>query len=158
VIDGIEADPAWDGGEYKSEPQMGLRVAADLLMIAGGAPLHLQQDFPTRAAADKYEAAAVAKIIATTDANDTIYQVDASRNYNPAPALDRIVAPVMWINSGDDFINPPALAIAQVEAPKMKHARFVLLPESLETHGHGTHTWAAVWKDYLAELLKESGT
>jgi len=154
VIEGIEADPTWNGGEYKTEPQMGLRITADMLIIAGSAPLQLQKAYPTRDAAEKYEADTVAKDMATTDANDTIYQVDASRNYDPSPSLDRITAHVMWINSADDFINPPSLGIAQEEVKKIKHGTFVLIPESLQTHGHGTHTWAAVWKGYLAELLK----
>jgi homoserine O-acetyltransferase len=85
-----------------------------------------------------------------------IYQVDSSRTYDPEPGLDRIVAPMMWINSADDFINPPELGIAEREAQKIKHGRFVLIPISEATHGHGTHTWAAVWQDHLAELLKES--
>ena len=91
------------------------------------------------------------------DANDTIYQLDASRNYDPSAGLEKIKAPVMWINSADDFINPPELGIAQAMAPRIPHGRFVLLPITDQTRGHGTHTIAAVWKDYLAQLLKESG-
>ena len=95
-------------------------------------------------------------LLAELDANDEIYQVDSSRTYNPEAGLGRIVVPVMWINSADDFINPPELGIAEREVGKIKHARFILIPTSEATHGHGTHTWAAVWQDHLAALLKES--
>ena len=62
----------------------------------------------------------------------------------------------MWVNSADDFINPPELGIAEAKVKEITHGTFVLIPTSDQTHGHGTHTWAAVWKDYLAELLKAS--
>jgi homoserine O-acetyltransferase len=156
VIDGITKDPAWEDGEYKTQPPMGLRIAADMLILAGGAPLQMQKDFPTREASDKDTEDYVAKEMATLDANDFLYQVDSSRNYDPSPNLDKITAPMMWINSADDFINPPELGIAETQVKKIKHGTFVLIPASLQTHGHGTHTWAAVWKDYMAELLKES--
>jgi len=156
VIDGIKDDPAWEDGEYKTEPPMGLRIAADMLILAGAAPLQMQKDFPTREATDKDVEDYVAKEMATLDANDLLYQVDASRDYDPSGGLDKIKAPVMWINSADDFINPPELGIAETEVKKIKHGTFVLIPASLQTHGHGTHTWAAVWKDYMAGLLKET--
>ena len=90
------------------------------------------------------------------DANDTIYQFDASRNYDPSGHLDRIKVPVMWINSADDFVNPPELGVGDKYARKLARGKFVLIPISDATRGHGTHTQAAIWKDYLAELLKES--
>jgi len=99
----------------------------------------------------------LAHATAELDANDLIYQVDSSRDYDPEPGLEKIAAPVMWVNSADDFINPPELGIAEREAPRLAHGRFVLLPVSDLTHGHGTHTWAVAWKTYLAELLSESG-
>jgi homoserine O-acetyltransferase len=156
VIQAIEADPTWNGGDYAQEPASGLRTAADLTAIAGSAPLQMQKAMPTREAADKYAADYVKAVLADTDANDEIYYVDASRNYDPEPDLGKIVAPVMWINSADDFINPPELGIAEQEVKKIAHGRFILIPASLQTHGHGTHTWAAVWQDHLAELLKAS--
>jgi homoserine O-acetyltransferase len=156
VITAIEADPAWMGGDYKSQPLAGLRTAEDLLIIAGTSPLPLQRDHPTRESADAYTDETFNRAIGALDANDLIYQVDASRNYNPSPNLERITAPVMWINSGDDFINPPELGIAEQEVRRMPKATFVLIPASLETHGHGTHTWAALWQDRLAALLKAS--
>jgi homoserine O-acetyltransferase len=91
------------------------------------------------------------------DANDLLYYVNASRNYDPSAQLEKIKAQVMWINSADDFINPPELKIAEREIGKVKNGRFVLIPASEQTHGHSTHTWAAIWKQYLAELLEKSG-
>jgi len=156
AIDAIESDPAWKGGDYAAEPREGLRTAGDLLSIAGSAPLQMQKTMPTRAAADQYVADYEKSELASLDANDTIYQLDASRTYDPDPELGRITAPVMWINSADDFINPPELGIAEREVAKLKNGRFILIPISEATHGHGTHTWAAVWRDHLAELLKQS--
>jgi homoserine O-acetyltransferase len=156
TLDAIRDDPAWMGGEYKAQPQEGMRTAIDLLIIAGSAPLQMQKSSPTRDAADAWLDDAMSKNFASLDANDFLYQVASSRNYDPSGALDKIKARLMWINSGDDFINPPELGIAQEEVKKIPHGQFVLIPASDQTHGHGTHTWAAVWKSYLEELLKES--
>jgi homoserine O-acetyltransferase/O-succinyltransferase len=153
VIDGIKSDPAWAGGGYTSQPQQGLRTAESLLFIAGGAPLYLQRQYPTRAAASAYASERVTNAMADLDANDLIYQVDASRNYNPWPKLEAITAPVMWINSADDFINPRNFPYPQDAVKRMKNARFRLIAETDQTRGHGTHTWAVNWKDDLADLL-----
>jgi homoserine O-acetyltransferase len=157
VVDGIEADPAWQGGDYRAEPAQGLRTASDILTIAGSAPRQQQKAMPTAADVDRYMTGPMAKAYADLDANDLIYQVDSSRDYDPSTGLEKITASVMWVNSADDFINPPELGIADREAPRLAHGRFVLLPVSDLTHGHGTHTWALAWKTYLAELLTESG-
>jgi homoserine O-acetyltransferase/O-succinyltransferase len=156
VIDGIEQDPEWKKGDYTTEPHCGVEISADFLIIAGSAPLVMQKNLPTREAADAYLAETVKRITATLDVNDFLYAVSASRNYNPSPGLGKIIAPVMFINSADDFINPPELGIAQQEIRKVRRGRFVLLPISPKTHGHGTHTDAAVWQQYLGELLSES--
>jgi homoserine O-acetyltransferase len=158
IIDEIRQDPEWKNGEYTSEPRAALQIAADFLLIAGSAPLHMQQDMPTRDAADKYLEESVKRIAAELDANDILYAVSASRNYDPSSKLDLIKAPVTFINSADDFINPPELGIAEREIKKVKNGKFILLPTSEETHGHGTHTWAAVWQQYLKELLEQSST
>jgi homoserine O-acetyltransferase/O-succinyltransferase len=157
VMDAIRDDPEWKNGEYTSEPQQSLRTALDLLLIAGSAPLPMQKNLPTRDAADKYLDDYFKTRLAALDANDLLYAVNASRNYDPSAQLEKIKAPVMWINSADDFINPPELKIAEREVTKLKSGRFVLIPASEQTHGHGTHTWAAIWKQYLQELLLETG-
>jgi len=156
VMDAIKKDPDWKGGEYTAQPLAGLRTALDLLLIAGSAPMQMQKSFPTRDAADKYLEDSFSTRLPALDANDLRYQVNASRNYDPSPQLGKIKAPVMYVNSADDFINPPELGIAEREIKKVKHGRFVLIPISDQTHGHGTHTWAAVWQQYLDELLKSS--
>jgi homoserine O-acetyltransferase len=156
IIDAIRNDPEWKNGEYTREPRTAIEVAADILLIAGSAPIQMQKSFPTRDAADAYLESYQRRYGEDFDANDTLYAVSASRNYDPSVGLGSINVPVMWINSGDDFINPPELGIAEREIKLVKHGRFVLIPASEQTHGHGTHTWAAVWQQYLKELLDES--
>jgi len=155
VMDAIRNDPAWQDGEYKEEPRAGLRTAADLLILAGSAPILWQKQAPTRDAADTFLNDAMARN-ADLDANDLLYQVNASRNYDPSAKLGVIAAPVMWVNSADDFINPPELNIAEAKVKEIKNAKFVLIPASEQTHGHGTHTWAALWQQHLKELLGET--
>lgn len=156
VVDAIENDPAWMSGDYKTEPRAALRTTADILLIAGSAPISMQTAMPTGAAARTFLGKAQAREMADIDANDMLYAIRSSRDYDPSRALGRIVAPVMWVNSADDFINPPELGIADREVARIPRGRFILVPASENTHGHGTHTWAAVWQSYLAELLKES--
>jgi homoserine O-acetyltransferase len=156
AIRGIEADPAWAGGDYKAEPLMGLRTAVSLLQVAGFAPLYLQKAYPTRASADAYIEERIAKDLPTRDANDLIYQLDASRTYNPWPKLERITAPIAWVNSEDDFINPPGYGIAEEAARRMKTARYVLVRATSDTRGHGTHTWAKFWRQQLIDLLAKT--
>jgi homoserine O-acetyltransferase/O-succinyltransferase len=156
AIEDIKLDPAWQGGEYKAEPQDGLRGANEMLLVMGSAPLVMQKNEPTRAKAEQYVDKYLARTMANTDANDMIFYLNASRNYNPEAKLDTIKAPVLWINSADDFINPPELGIAEREVKKIPHAKFILLPISDQTRGHGTHTAAAVWQNHLAEFMRET--
>jgi len=156
VIEGIRQDPDWKNGDYPTEPRAALQISADFLLIAGSAPLQMQKSLPTRDAVDQYLDASMKRISASLDANDFLYAVSASRNYDPSAQLGTIKAPVMFVNSADDFINPPELGIAEREIKYVKNGRFVLIPVSEQTHGHGTHTWAAVWQQYLRELLSSS--
>jgi homoserine O-acetyltransferase/O-succinyltransferase len=157
VIDAITADPAYADGDYKAEPMEGLREAEDILMIAGAAPLPMQIAYPTGAAVKGWYETEAPKRLKGLDANDLVYAVASSRTYDPFKDLEKITAPITWVNSGDDFINPPELGIAPREARRLKHGRFVLIPAGPNTHGHGTHTWAALWQGELAALLKRSG-
>lgn len=156
AIENIERDPNWKNGEYTTEPTEGLRDANEMLLIMGSAPLQMQKFYPTRESAEEYVDKYLERTVASTDANNLIYYVNASRNYDPSKNLAKIKVPVMWINSADDFINPPELGIAQKQVHEMPHAQFVLLPITDATRGHGTHTVASIWKDYLMQLLAES--
>lgn len=156
LMDDIRDDPAWNHGNYVREPVEGLRGAVDVLFIVGSAPLVLQHELPTARAVDAYLARREPRFIAELDANDMLYQFASSRSYDPSSRLGLIKAHVMWINSADDFINPPILGITGPMVKKIPHGQFVLIPASLATHGHGTHTWAATWKQYLVKLLAES--
>jgi homoserine O-acetyltransferase len=156
VIDAIRTDPDWQQGEYKSEPARAMRTAAGLLMIAGSAPIPMQTALPTRDAADEFLDTYMQRQLADLDANDLLYAVSASRDYDPSRDLEKIKVPLTQINSADDFINPPELRLAEREITRVKGGRFVLLPASDQTHGHGTHTWAALWQEHLAQLLQAS--
>lgn len=157
AIDAIKADPDWQGGNYTNPPLAGLKVGIALQAMASSAPLRMQAQWPTRAASDAAAATLMeAGLKGSADANDRIYQLDASRNYNPSPHLARITVPVTWINSADDFINPPNLGLAERDIGKMPAGSFVLIPESDQTRGHSTHTWAIFWQDALRALLARS--
>jgi homoserine O-acetyltransferase/O-succinyltransferase len=156
VIDGIRDDPDWNNGEYTAPPWAALKIAAEMFFLAAGAPLQMQKNFPTRDATDAADRDFVKQFSAVHDANDLLFAFNASRNYDPSPRLERITAPVMFVNSADDFINPPELGIAEREIKRVKNGRFVLIPISEQTRGHGTHTSAALWQQYLKELLDAS--
>lgn len=156
VMDSIRLDPDWKNGSYTEEPLQGIRSALYLLLIAGSAPLQWQKDEPTRDKADHFLDSYIEHRLHELDANDMLYAVDSSRNYDPSPNLEKVKPPVMYINSADDFINPPELGIAEREIKRVPHGEFHLLPITGETRGHGTHTSAKVWKQYLEKLLQES--
>jgi homoserine O-acetyltransferase len=156
IMDAIRTDPEWNNGEYKTQPH-GLACAEDILLLMGSAPVRMQKEEPTRDQADAYLAQRVAQGLKTTDANDMLYYFDASRNYNPEPQLEKIIAPLTAINSADDTINPPELKIIDVDIKRVKNGKYVLLPITDQTRGHGTHSWPAIWGNYLAELLERSG-
>jgi homoserine O-acetyltransferase len=153
AINGIKSDPAWQNGLYKAQPTQGLRTAQSLLFVAGGAPLNYQAQYPTRQAASSFAEERVSTAMTSVDANDLIYQLESSRNYNPWPKLEAIPTPVMWINSADDFINPRNLDVPERAVRRMPNAKFRMIQETSDTRGHGTHTWAKFWKEDLAQLL-----
>ena len=155
VVDDLRNDPGYAGGEYKAQPH-GLKAAVDMLWFLGSAPLYDQTLLPTRDAADAYYENTVKKLVSRYDANDMIYQFESSRDYDPQPDLGKITAPLLAINSADDQINPPELGIVEREITHVPHGRFVLLPITPETRGHGTHTLPAIWGEYLGRLLAGS--
>jgi len=155
IMNAIRNDPEWNNGEYTKQPR-GLIDAAYIVLIMGSTPLQWQKEAPDRDSADRYLANRLATLLHEDDANDCLYEFDASRDYNPQPKLGTIKAPLLAVNSADDEINPPELGILEREIKNVPHGRAVIIPISDATHGHSTHTWAAVWKDQLVELLKES--
>ncbi|HTC94958.1 MAG TPA: alpha/beta fold hydrolase [Terriglobales bacterium] len=155
IMDDIRTDPRWNNGEYKQQPH-GLAASIQILLIMGSAPLRMQKEEPTREQADAYLEDQISTRMKTTDANDMLYYVDASRNYNPEPQLEKITAPLTAINSADDQINPPELKIIDRDIARVRNGKFMLLPITDQTRGHGTHTWPAIWGNYLAELLERS--
>ena len=153
LMDSIKNDPDWQNGEYKTQPTRGMTTVVYLLTIMGSVPLQMQKQAPTRDAADKLLDETMKTRLPLYDANDVLYHFDASRDYNPAPKLESIKAHLTAVNSADDEINPPELGIAEREIKRVKHGKFILLPISDATRGHGSHTIAALWEKYLAELL-----
>ena len=155
IVDSNTQDPEWTNGHYTQPPRKGLVGAVNLLMMMTSSPLQWHKSGPTRDAADKWYEDQIASRVAATDANDMLYQFNASRDYDPSPHLEKITAAVLAINSADDVVNPPELKLMEALMPRVKHGRYVLIPTSDLTRGHGTHSLPAVWAKYLAEFLKE---
>jgi len=155
VIDAIRNDPAWTEGDYRTQPPS-LRTAAEMLWFMSSNPVLRQKDAPTLAKTDEVLDKFVEQIVKTDDANDVLYALEASHDYDPGPNLEKIQATLLAINSADDLINPPELGILEREIKRVPHGRAIVIPFSDKTRGHGSHTLAALWKDQLADLLKES--
>ncbi|AFL90019.1 homoserine acetyltransferase [Terriglobus roseus DSM 18391] len=155
AMQAIRNDPAYRNGEYKTQPPS-VHTANTMTFVMGSSPLVLQEAAPTRAAAEAYVDRALAQRDATTDANDFLYYIDSSRNYDASQHLDRITVPITWVNAADDFINPPELHIAEHYAPQLKKGQFVLLPISKDTRGHGTNMLARIWRPWLVALMQRS--
>ena len=153
VSDAIRNDPQWQGGEYRAQPPS-LRTALQMIWLLGSNPALRQQEAPTLAAADRVIDAAVRDNLKTQDANDILYAIEASQDYDPGPALEKIEAPLYAVNSADDLVNPPELKILEREIGRVHQGRAVVIPFSERTHGHGSHTYAVLWRGYLEELLK----
>lgn len=152
MINAIRNDPAYMGGDYVTPPTNGLRDAGYIIMLSALAPLRMQRDYPNRAAADAW----VNRMgTGNRDANDFIYQLDSSRNYNPAPGLEKITAKVLWVNSADDFLNPPELGFDKTLGPRIRNLKFILIPISDKTVGHGTHSLPALWGEDLRQLMAQ---
>ena len=152
LVDAVTSDPTWKNGNY-TEPPRGMASALGFLLMATSVPLQWQKDFATARQSDKWLADQIAARTKTTDANDMLYYFRASEDYDPSPHLAKITAPLLAINSADDFVNPPELPMMETLIKKVKRGRFILLPITEETRGHGTHSRPAVWGAQLAEFL-----
>lgn len=155
AIDALRDDPQWRNGEYSQQPQS-LRTAHQMLFLMGSNPVLRQRQMGTLAQSDSVLDASVSDSLKTSDANDLLYQLEASHDYDPGPGLEKIRAPLLAINFADDLINPPELGIMEREIARVPNGRALLLPASAQSRGHGTHTVAVVWKEHLHELLERS--
>ncbi len=156
IIDAIRHDPEWKNGEYTTQPQS-LRTAEEMLFLVGSNPRLREREMPTLAKADSVLDASVERSMGAADANDVLYALEASEDYDPNPALEKIQAPLFAVNSADDLVNPPEQGILEQEIKRVPKGRAVVIPFSDATRGHGSHTVASLWKQYLRELLEESG-
>jgi homoserine O-acetyltransferase/O-succinyltransferase len=152
LIDAIRNDPEWKGGDYGRQPPS-LRTASALIFFMGSNPQLRQEQMPSLAKSDEVLEAALANALASSDANDVLYQVSASWDYDPAPGLEKIRVPLLAINSADDLINPPELGILEREIKRVPQGQAVVIPLSSQTRGHGSHTIATLWKSDLEKLL-----
>jgi homoserine O-acetyltransferase len=155
AMDSIQGDPEWRHGEYQAQPRQGMMGFLHIFLMMTSSPLQWQKTAPTRDQADAFLVEQMARRAASLDANDALYAFDASREYEPSKDLEKITAPVLAINSADDQVNPPELGLMEKLMPRVKHGKYVLIPISDETRGHGTHSLPAVWGGYLEAFLKE---
>jgi homoserine O-acetyltransferase/O-succinyltransferase len=156
ATDAIRTDPEWKEGEYTAQPH-GLRLTAEVLQLMSSSAVVRQRQGPTLKKADAVFEKELAGLLGRLDANDTLYAVESSRDYDPGPGLEKIRAPLLAINFADDLINPPELGILEREIKRVKKGQAIVIPASKETVGHGTHTKAAVWKEHLETFMKETG-
>jgi homoserine O-acetyltransferase/O-succinyltransferase len=153
IIDAIRNDPDWKGGDYERQPPS-LRTVMEMLWLMSSNPVLRQQEAPTLAQADRVIDAYLDTNLKAADANDFLYALTASYDYDPGPGLGKIAAPLLAVNTADDLINPPELGILEREIGRVPHGRAIVIPFSDRTRGHGSHSVAALWKQYLEELLK----
>jgi homoserine O-acetyltransferase len=155
IIDAIRTDPEWRAGDYEEQPR-GLRLALEMSWLMGNNPVQRLKEAPTLAKADLVLEQYLRERLPKTDANNFLYAFEASYDYDPAPGLPKIKAPLLAVNFADDLINPPELGVLEREIKRVKRGEAIVIPMSEETRGHGTHTLAPIWKTHLEKLLKQT--
>jgi homoserine O-acetyltransferase/O-succinyltransferase len=153
ISESIRLDPDWKDGNYTSTPVRGVTGALNILLWMTSSPLQWQKQAPTRDAADAFYAQQIKARLAATDANDMLYQFESSGDYDPSPHLEQVAAPLLAINSADDQVNPPELGLMERLMPRVKQGKYILLPITEQTRGHGTHSLPAVWGEHLRAFL-----
>jgi homoserine O-acetyltransferase len=153
LVESVRQDPDYQGGNYTAQPR-GMKLANQFFALAtNGGNQALYAAAPTREKADKLFDERLAAPM-TADANDFVYQWDASRDYNAAPGLEKIRATLLAINAADDERNPPELGIMERELQRVRNGSLLLVPASAETRGHGTTGAAKFWKARFAQLMQ----
>ncbi len=154
AAEAIRHDPDWQGGFYDRNPTHYIYSAAGNFGVES--PTRIQEMAPTLAAADALYEKRLADA-AKGDANDSLWAIEAIRDYNPEPDLDKITARVMLINDAEDHANPPELGTVERAMKRVKHGRYVLIPAGPDNHGHFSHYYAKLWKPYLIEFMQTLG-
>jgi homoserine O-acetyltransferase/O-succinyltransferase len=153
VVEAIRKDPEWKNGDYQQQPHGYSRIVP-LIAIMVNNPVRQYEQYPTRAAADVWYEQMTQGAYKHADANDRLYQYEASSDYNPDPDLEKIKAKLVLIVFEDDQINSPQFAALDREMPRVKNGRYVLIPAGKQSNGEGNNTDAKLWQPYLRDLLR----
>jgi homoserine O-acetyltransferase/O-succinyltransferase len=150
AAEAIRTDPDWNGGFYDKQPRHYIYSAAGNFNTES--PTRIQEMAPTLAAADTLYEQRLTEA-AKGDANDALWAIEAIRDYDPEPDLDKIKARVLLINDAEDHANPPELGTVERAMKRVKRGRYVLIPAGPDTHGHFSHFYAKLWKPHLIKFM-----
>jgi homoserine O-acetyltransferase len=151
-VEAIRNDPEWNNGDYDKQPSNWVRVAPLSAMFTSNV-VRVQECGATREQADALYRQLVENA-KKSDANNRLYQIESTMDYDPSSLLDKINAKLLAINFADDAVNPPELGVLETGVARIKGARSVVVPAGPNSQGHQNASNAAVWKQHLAEFLK----